>query len=82
MLITGVTGDREQNSTLRLGRSYLFNTTVHAPVRLQQKRNGARSEPVNSDMAAVHFVSYIFIQYFLFLIAFRLEINFLLIPSC
>ncbi|KAF2977090.1 hypothetical protein EK904_007875 [Melospiza melodia maxima] len=35
-------------------------------------------EPVNSYTAAVHFVGYIFIHYFPFLIAFRLQINFLL----
>lgn len=40
------------------------------------------TEPVNSYTAAVHFGSYIFIHYFPFLIAFRLQINFLLKSLC
>lgn len=79
IIITGVTGDRQgaefhtqagKKSSLQHNWSWSCQNTA--------KSSGASWEPVNSDIAAVHFVSYIFIQYFPLLIAFRLEINFLL----
>lgn len=88
MIITGVTGERGaefhsqsgQKSSLQHNCSWSCQTT--AKEQLVQVQSSTYTEPVNSYIAAVHFVTYVFIHYFPFLIAFRLQINFVLKVLC